>query len=62
VIAWEGEDEIVVEGKIPLTRHRINDVFPAMRERGVHGILSDFLGSLPGVRDPLDLPDDVRPS
>lgn len=47
-------------GKIPFTRHRINDVYPQMRAHGVRGILSDFLGTLPGVRDPFDLPDDVR--
>jgi aminopeptidase-like protein len=60
LVEWNGEEGLDLAGKIPFTRHRINDVFPAMRSRGARGILSDFLGTLPGVRDPFDLPDDVR--
>lgn len=60
VVEWNGEKDVDLTGKIPFTRHRINDVYPQMRAKGVRGILSDFLGTLPGVRDPFDLPDDVR--
>lgn len=60
LVEWNGEKNLDLSGKIPFTRHRINDVFPEMRSRGMHGIVSDFLGTLPGVRDPFDLPDDVR--
>jgi len=60
VVEWDGEEDVDLTGRIPFTRHRINDVFPQMRAKGVQGILSDFLGTLPGVRDPFDLPDDVR--
>lgn len=60
IVEWDGEADVDLAGKIPLTRHRINDVYPQMRAKGVRGILSDFLGTLPGVRDPFDLPDDVR--
>ncbi|MHC4404426.1 MAG: DUF4910 domain-containing protein [Planctomycetota bacterium] len=60
IVQWDGEEEVDLAGKIPFTRHRINDVYPQMRAKGVEGILSDFLGTLPGVRDPFDLPDDVR--
>ncbi|NUQ66488.1 MAG: DUF4910 domain-containing protein [Pirellulales bacterium] len=60
LVPWDGEEEADLAGKIPLTRQRINDVFPEMRSRGLRGIISDFLGTLPGVRDPFDLPDDVR--
>lgn len=57
---WDGEENVDLAGKIPFTRHRINDVFPQLRRQGVRGIVSDFLGTLPGVRDPFDLPDAVR--
>ena len=60
IVEWDGEEDVDLAGKIPFTRHRINDVYPQMRAKGVQGILSDFLGTLPGVRDPFDLPDDVR--
>jgi hypothetical protein len=60
LVEWNGEEEVDLAGKIPFTRLRINDVFPHMRAKGVRGIVSDFLGTLPGVRDPFDLPDDVR--
>jgi len=60
LVEWNGEEDVDLAGKIPFTRHRINDVFPQMRAKGVQGIVSDFLGTLPGVRDPFDLPDDVR--
>ena len=60
LVPWGGEADADLSGKIPFTRHRINDVYPQMRAQGVRGILSDFLGTLPGVRDPFDLPDDVR--
>ena len=60
LVPWDGEDDVDLAGKIPFTRHRINDVFPQMRRQGMRGIVSDFLGTLPGVRDPFDLPDAVR--
>ncbi len=60
IVEWDGEESVDLAGKIPFTRHRINDVYPQMRAKGVRGILSDFLGTLPGVRDPFNLPDDVR--
>lgn len=60
LVEWNGETGLDLQGRIPFTRCRINDVFPEMRARGMRGIVSDFLGTLPGVRDPFDLPDDVR--
>jgi len=60
IVEWDGERDVDLVGKIPFTRHRINDVYPQMRAQGVQGILSDFIGTLPGVRDPFDLSDDVR--
>ena len=60
IVGWDGEENADLTGRIPFTRHRINDVYPQMRAKGARGILSDFLGTLPGVRDPFDLPDDVR--
>ncbi len=60
IVEWDGEEDVDLAGKIPFTRHRINDVYPQMRAKGVQGIVSDFLGTLPAVRDPFDLPDDVR--
>ncbi len=60
VIEWDGQDDSDLTGKIPFTHHRINDVFAQLRRKGIRGILSDFVGTLPGVRDPSDLPDDVR--
>jgi len=60
VVEWNGELEADLSGKLPFTRHRINDVYPQMQRLGVTGILSDFIGTLPGVRDPFDLPDEVR--
>jgi len=60
VVEWNGELDADLTGKIPFTRHRINDVYPQMRQLGAGGIVSDFIGTLPGVRDRFDLPDDVR--
>jgi len=60
IVEWNGELDTELKGKIPFTRHRINDVFAAMRALKVPGILSDFIGTLPGIRDAFDLPDDVR--
>ncbi len=60
VVEWNGEPDADLAGRIPFTRHRINDVFAQMRRLGVPGILSDFVGTLPGVRDAFDLPDSVR--
>ena len=60
LVEWDGELDADLTGKIPLTRHRINDVFPQMQRLNVPGILSGFIGALPGVRDRFDLPDDVR--
>ena len=60
VVEWNAELDVDLAGKIPFTRARINDVFPQMRQLGVNGILSDFIGTLPGVRDRFDLPDHVR--
>jgi len=60
VVEWNGEPDADLAGKIPLTRHSLNDVFPQMRQAGVQGIVSDFIGTLPGVRDRFDLPDAVR--
>lgn len=59
-VEWNGEPDIDLTGKIPLTRLRIMDVFDRMRAMGAKGILSDFIGTLPGVRDAFDLPDEVR--
>jgi aminopeptidase-like protein len=60
LLEWNGELGSDLRGKIPLTHRRINDVFESMRALGVGGIVSDFIGTLPGVRDAFDLPDDVR--
>src|ERR1051326_3944248 len=60
VVEWNGELDADLKGKVPFTRHRINDVFAAMRALNVPGIVSDFIGTLPGIRDAFDLPDDVR--
>jgi len=60
VVEWNGELDADLSGKLPLTRARINDVFPQMRQLNVSGVLSDFIGTLPGVRDRFGLPDDVR--
>ena len=60
VVEWNGELDADLTGKIPFTRHRINDVYPQMRQLGAGGIVSDFIGTLPGVRDRFDLPEDVR--
>ena len=60
LIEWNGELDANLSGRIPFTRHRINDVFPQMRRLNVPGIVSDFIGTLSGVRDPFDLPDDAR--
>lgn len=60
LVEWNGELDADLTGKIPFTHHRINDVFAAMRARKVPGIISDFIGTLPGIRDAFDLPDDVR--
>jgi hypothetical protein len=60
LVEWNGEKKIDLKGKIPFTHLRINDVYPQMRILGIKGILSDFIGILPGVRDAHDLPNDVR--
>lgn len=60
IVDWNGELDADLRGKIPFTRRRINDVFAAMRALGVPGIVSDFIGTLPGIRDSFDLPDEVR--
>jgi len=60
LVEWNGELDVDLSGKVPFTHHRINDVFPQMRQLGVTAVLSDFIGTLPGVRDASDLPDDVR--
>ena len=60
LVEWDGEKDVNLSGKIPFTRRRINDVYPQMRAMGVRGIVSDFIGTLPGVRDASDLPDAVR--
>lgn len=60
LVEWNGEPETDLLGKIPLTRLRINDLFPQMQARRVPGIVSDFVGTLPGVRDAFDQPDAVR--
>ncbi|MCX5642879.1 MAG: DUF4910 domain-containing protein [Candidatus Omnitrophica bacterium] len=60
VVEWNGETDADLTGKIPFTRQRINDVYPQMKRLGVSGILSDFIGILPGVRDSSDLFDEVR--
>ena len=57
---WDGELDVDLTGRIPFTRHRINDVFAQMQQLGATGIVSDFIGTLPGVRDRFDLPDDTR--
>lgn len=60
LVEWNGEPGVNLAGKIPFTHHRINDVFAQMRALGIPGIISDFIGVLQGIRDPFDLPDDVR--
>ena len=60
IVEWNGEADVDLRGKIPFTGLRINDVFARMRALGVPGILSDFIGTLPGIRDAFDLPDEVR--
>ena len=60
LVEWNGEEDIDLAGKIPFTRQRINDVFPQLRGKEARGIVSDYLGTLPGVRDPFDPPNDVR--
>ncbi|MGE5528193.1 MAG: DUF4910 domain-containing protein [Patescibacteria group bacterium] len=60
LVEWNGETPAPPAGKIPFTRRRIMDVLPEMRALGIKGIVSDFLGTLPGVRDAFDLPDAVR--
>ena len=59
VVLWDGED-VDIEDKLPLTGRRINDVFPQIRDKKIPGILSDFIGTLPGVREPFDIPDSCR--
>ena len=60
LVEWNGELDVDLTGRIPFTRRRINDVFAQMNVLNAPGIISDFIGKLPGVRDRFDLPDDVR--
>ena len=60
LVQWNGELDASLRGKIPFTRHCVNDVFAPMRALGVPGIVSDFIGTLPGIRDAFDLPDECR--
>jgi hypothetical protein len=60
LVEWNGEPDADLTGKIPLTRHRPIDLVPEVRARKLPGLVSDFLGTLPGIRDAFDLPDDVR--
>jgi len=60
IVEWDGETDVDLGGKIPFTSRRINDVYPQMRVLGIKGIISDFIGTLPGVREPFDIPDAVR--
>ena len=57
---WNGETNVDLKGKIPLTSHRLIDLIPKMRILKIKGIISDFIGILPGIRDEFDLPDEVR--
>ena len=60
LVEWNGESGVDLKGNIPLTGRRPLDVVDRMREKKVPGIISDFIGELPDVRDRFDLPDDVR--
>ncbi|HEC62450.1 MAG TPA: DUF4910 domain-containing protein [bacterium] len=60
LVEWNGENTDQLKGKIPFTRLRLMDVYPQMRGLGINGIVSDFIGTLPGVRDRYDIPDAVR--
>lgn len=60
LVEWNGERNIDLTGKVPLTELRLMDVYSHMQELNIPGILSDFIGTLPGVRDKFDLPDSVR--
>ncbi len=60
LVEWNGEPDADLSGKIPLTGSRPLDVVHRMRAMKVPGIISDFIGTLPGVRDRFDIPDDVR--
>jgi len=60
VVEWDGALDVDLTGKLPFTRHRVNDVYAPLCQLGVPGIVSDFIGTLPGVRDPFDVPDEVR--
>jgi hypothetical protein len=60
LVRWNGENDVDLADKIAFTHLRPLDVIHQMRALGVKGIVSDFIGTLPGVRDAFDLPDDVR--
>ena len=60
LVEWNGESDAELKDKIPLTNLRPLDVIHQMRAKSIPGIVSDFIGTLPGVRDRFDLPDDVR--
>lgn len=60
LVEWNGELDADLTGKIPFSRHRLIDLVPQVRFLGLQGLVSDFLGTLPGIRDGFDLPDEVR--
>jgi aminopeptidase YwaD len=60
LVEWDGEGSVDLSGKVPLTGLRLLDVGARMEELDIPGVLSDFIGTLPGVRDRFDLPDSVR--
>ncbi len=60
LVEWNGELDADLEGKIPFTYFRINDVHAQLKQLGASGIVSDFIGTLPGVRDRFDIPDHMR--
>lgn len=60
LVEWDGELDVDLTGKLPFTRHRVNDVYAPLCQLGIPGLVSDFVGVLPGVRDPFDVPDEMR--
>jgi hypothetical protein len=57
LVFWNGENDVDLREKIPFTHLRPLDLIHQMRALEVKGVVSDFIGTLPGVRDAFDLPD-----
>ena len=58
-VQWDGDPAADLRGKIAFTHQRAAEVQHALRAAGGTGIISDFLPSLPGVRDARDARDHV---